>query len=527
MNMSLEANYDPADGYSDLWGYELGGNQYAIITQEDNIYIVDVSSCNSPVVKTTLAMPTSNGWRDAKTYNDHLYVVTEGNEGLRVYDLSGVASGTVSFVTSITTEFTRAHNIFIDQTAGMLYACGANVSGDPNKESLVIYDLSTPASPSLSASPKLDDIASAPTDDYYVHDLYVDNGVAYCSHGNLGEIIIWDVSAPSAPTITGRYSSGNYNHSNWPGTGGMLYYAEEIPAGLSWGVIDINTPSSPSLVATFGHSIETTGSSTPHNPYFHNNKLYLSNYADGVKIYDVSSPSSPAIYGYYDTYTDNDGSGYPSPYSGCWGIYPYLSNGCIIASDGKYGLYALSEGASPVTWNRIDARMLDRSKAKVEWSTSSETNNDYFEVMKSLDGVSFLSIGKVDGTGFSTDVITYSFVDRSLDGKKSYYRIKQVDFDGSFDYSEIRVVSPSSDDEYAVFPNPITSSFTLSFKSSVANDFLIRLYDTSGKMVLSTSVVSSKEDLLFTRDPSWVSGSYFLESSKNGIPFYAKNVIIE
>lgn len=69
------------------------------------------------------------------------------------------------------------------------------------------------------------------------------------------------------------------------------------------------------------------------------------------------------------------------------------------------------------------------------WSTSSENNNSHFEIQKSTDGKVWESIGVVDGAGNSAEVIEYEFADYNIYTEVNYYRIKQVDFDGSFKYS--------------------------------------------------------------------------------------------
>jgi hypothetical protein len=73
----------------------------------------------------------------------------------------------------------------------------------------------------------------------------------------------------------------------------------------------------------------------------------------------------------------------------------------------------------------------------ITWSTASEHNNNYFEIEKTKDGVVFYSIIKMDGSGNSQTKIDYEFDDYNIDNNISYYRLKQVDFDGKFRYSDI------------------------------------------------------------------------------------------
>lgn len=73
----------------------------------------------------------------------------------------------------------------------------------------------------------------------------------------------------------------------------------------------------------------------------------------------------------------------------------------------------------------------------LKWSTATETNNDYFLIERSKDGIEFESIINVDGAGFSTKKLTYSTSDNNPLSGLSFYRLKQVDFDGQFSNSEI------------------------------------------------------------------------------------------
>ncbi|MGV6862671.1 MAG: hypothetical protein ACWA41_12945 [Putridiphycobacter sp.] len=73
----------------------------------------------------------------------------------------------------------------------------------------------------------------------------------------------------------------------------------------------------------------------------------------------------------------------------------------------------------------------------IEWTTLSETNNDYFVIEKSLDGENFVAVEKINGAGDSFEEINYNFVDRRVDAELTYYRIKQVDYNGEYSYTPI------------------------------------------------------------------------------------------
>lgn len=83
----------------------------------------------------------------------------------------------------------------------------------------------------------------------------------------------------------------------------------------------------------------------------------------------------------------------------------------------------------------------------IKWKTETENNNDYFTIERSEDGYDWDIIGKVDGSGNSTDLKSYSLIDDSYNSVLNYYRLKQTDFNGDYKYSDIitidnRVIDP-------------------------------------------------------------------------------------
>lgn len=96
----------------------------------------------------------------------------------------------------------------------------------------------------------------------------------------------------------------------------------------------------------------------------------------------------------------------------------------------------------------------------LDWKTASELNNDYFTIERSASGVQFEELGKVPGAGTTSQPRSYSFVDASPFPKQTYYRLKQTDYDGASEYSEIIRVETSQDKErkMSVYPNPNTGT---------------------------------------------------------------------
>lgn len=97
----------------------------------------------------------------------------------------------------------------------------------------------------------------------------------------------------------------------------------------------------------------------------------------------------------------------------------------------------------PIELLEFNAKRNDRY-VDLTWQTASETNNNYFTVEKSIDGLNFSSIGNLSGAGNSSSVLSYKLIDSSpTQDRISYYRLKQTDYDGTFTYSDIVSVKPN------------------------------------------------------------------------------------
>ncbi len=125
--------------------------------------------------------------------------------------------------------------------------------------------------------------------------------------------------------------------------------------------------------------------------------------------------------------------------------------------------------------------------SQLNWATATEEQNEGFEIERSLDGQSWRSIGFVQGNGTTSEFNPYSFVDQNPALGTNYYRLKQMDFDGRFEYSDVQSVLFESKDDAPVliFPNPSTGRFTLKIDSHEAQNASIKLMDLSGRLIFS------------------------------------------
>lgn len=133
----------------------------------------------------------------------------------------------------------------------------------------------------------------------------------------------------------------------------------------------------------------------------------------------------------------------------------------------------------------------------LQWTTSSEKNNDYFVVERSGDGTEFVSLGIVQGNGNSSSALSYIFTDENPLEGKNYYRLRQVDFDGAFNYSDVTIVDQENEVDVLIYPNPNNGSFAIQVNHILEQSFQVMITDVEGKMVYA-SISTSHEKLELT-----------------------------
>lgn len=319
--------------YSDCWGFEKDGSEYAVMGSLAYVHFFEIADYTGDVTEIARFAGGSNtGWREFKTYADRLYAISDvGTEGLMIFDLSQLPD-TIIKTYHATAYFQRAHMLFIDEAAGRLYITGSNT----RTNGLIVLDISS----NLDQPVLLASVDLPPGN--YVHDVFVRDGIAYCSHGNNG-LYVWDFKDPSQPILLASQVFNGYNHSSWMNKeGNLLVNAEEVPRGLPLLLLDISGAAAGQIetLNAFRYPLLAPGSAdvTYHNPYILGDYVIVSAYEDGVQVFDIRDPSLPVHYGWYDTYPDN--STYTA-YKGCWGVYPFLPSGRWIASDMQRGLFIL------------------------------------------------------------------------------------------------------------------------------------------------------------------------------------------
>jgi hypothetical protein len=121
----------------------------------------------------------------------------------------------------------------------------------------------------------------------------------------------------------------------------------------------------------------------------------------------------------------------------------------------------------------------------LEWATTMEKNNHYFDVERSTDGKHFSAIGRVSGSGTTRSISQYSFTDGAQQRSVVYYRLKQVDWDEHFEHSRVVVVRSEEPFSVELSPNPCANELTIRVEQTGSSDLsvFIEMYTLAGSLV--------------------------------------------
>ena len=143
----------------------------------------------------------------------------------------------------------------------------------------------------------------------------------------------------------------------------------------------------------------------------------------------------------------------------------------------------------PVTLISFTAKAIDNKFIQLDWSTATEVNNSGFQIERSVNGTEFEAIGWAQGHGNSTVVNDYRFSDISaLPGTVYYYRLKQVDVDGQYKYSNIASASLTGSLGFTLetlVPNPASSQVMVGVISNIDAATTIHITDMLGRVVMA------------------------------------------
>lgn len=341
-----------AERFNDIWGYVApDGKEYAIFGSTEGTHFVDVSDpLNPEQVDFWQGGGSGNNsfWRDFKTWKHYAFGVADvtANNTLQIFDLQYLPDSVVKIYDD--NEFSsNCHNVHVNNDKLYLISNTRGGSYYP----LDILCIEDPANPELIGG--IRNNVNVPGNFSTSHDAFVKNDTVFLSvynnsFGNIG-LHVFDCVDPENPQLLGsllNYPGKGINHASWMTNDGTHMIMVDETAGSPAKMVNIQDLSNMQAVSTF--SPNPGSQAMAHNPFIKDCLAFISYYHEGVQIYDISDPVNPNRVGFFDTDTTIGNGIYNPAFNGCWGVYPYLPSGNIIATDRKHGLFVFTyDGAYP------------------------------------------------------------------------------------------------------------------------------------------------------------------------------------
>ncbi|WP_235296046.1 choice-of-anchor B family protein [Portibacter marinus] len=321
-NLELVAQVPNEQALSDVWGYVAeDGTEYAIIGTRTSTEIYSLADPSDPqLVFSTVG--ASSIWRDIKTLGKYIYVTADdGDDGITIINMTEAPDNITSIMVQPLvndTPIQKCHNLYIDTNSQIMFLAGCNTN-----RGVLAFDITSDP-----LNPQLINIVS----ETYAHDVFVRDNKVFASEIFAGEFAIYDIENIMEPFKLGSAQTTTFfTHNAWSSEDNQyVYTTDERPNGTV-DAFDISDPENPVKVDVFVPSAIQNKEVIPHNTHWHNDFLITSWYDYGIVISDVSNPEKIIEVGHYNTGENPD----------CWGAYPFLPSGLILASDIANGLFVL------------------------------------------------------------------------------------------------------------------------------------------------------------------------------------------
>ncbi|HMH24138.1 MAG TPA: T9SS type A sorting domain-containing protein [Puia sp.] len=196
----------------------------------------------------------------------------------------------------------------------------------------------------------------------------------------------------------------------------------------------------------------------------------------------------------------NCGNGYPNS---CSNVALY---GPAILSSG-----GIATGNSiPVVLVGFSAELNNDRTIGLDWDTKQEVNSGHFEIERSLNGSVWNQIGTVKAKGNSATASDYVYTDQNPAAGMNYYRLKLVNLDGSFGYTDIKVVRSAMVTNVSFFPNPATDYVNISLGASASTETTVRLLNQAGQVLQEKKVPAGSGTIVSFPVQQYHTGFYIL-----------------
>lgn len=248
-------------------------------------------------------------------------------------------------------------------------------------------------------------------------------------------------------------------------------------------------------------------------------------YSDTLSTYIYNSSGRTLIYNSYGrlqqksfSVAEDNNTPAGSSLAFCGLYYSTWSPAILPATPGS--LNTCTKGALPVTLSSFNYTINNKT-IQLTWAIASESNNDYFDVERSNDGINFHSIGKVKGAGTSSTTKNYSFNDNNFN-YINHYRLKQVDLDGKFSYLKILFVKVPKSNPLVLLQNVVGNNLQVQIKMQQTNTGFIIIYDFLGRKVLQFRAINGNQNINIS---GFSAGKYLIRLLTNDGQAYSNQFI--
>jgi photosystem II stability/assembly factor-like uncharacterized protein len=330
-----------------------------------------------------------------------------------------------------------------------------------------------------------------------------------------GTNIIYDISVIDANTAVSLGAGGRVYKTTDQG----VTFINQSTLGTTSAMygIDFLTPTYGMLVGSSGRGHKTTDGGATWLQMTSIGAGTTTLYGIGIVSENIAwiSGSSGSVY-----YTTNGGSSWTKsdkvPFSNRI-IYEIIPRGNLVHAVGQSGtiLRGYADPAVPVELVSFSANTAD-GKVVLKWETATEINNSGFSIERSADKSSWSGLGFVSGMGTSTERNTYSFTDADPVFGKGYYRLKQIDYSGAYEYSNIIEVDANVVLSYSLeqnYPNPFNPSTTINYSIPAKEYVTLKVFNAVGEevMTLVNGIVEMGKHSVQFNGKELASGIYFYQ----------------
>ena len=204
----------------------------------------------------------------------------------------------------------------------------------------------------------------------------------------------------------------------------------------------------------------------------------------------------------------------------------FVSDAALDFTDTAYYSVRLNNpititGSVPVEMTAFAANQIGNN-VELKWQTATETNNNGFDIQRSYDNKQFISVGFVKGNGTTSEKCSYSFTDTKPENSVCYYRLKQKDFNGKFEYSkviEVRFQNEVSFNLEKNYPNPFNPSTNIRFNIPVDANVRIAVYNSLGQVMgnAANGFYQAGNHIINFNAANLTSGIYYYTITAKGI----------